>query len=456
MSALASTALLAERFIANRGEGRVASADALPGFERWLAGIDFRQPQDPDSLVEALFDWLGRCGVRNDHPRYFGLFNPPPLAEAVAGDLIAAAVNPQLAVDSHAPAAVRIERRVIAEFAKRIGWQAEAAGMFTSGGSEANHTALLAALAHRYPDWAQSGVRAVGKRPGIYASAQSHLAWIKLARMAGLGADAVRLVPARDGIAMCAEDLAAFIARDEGYDPALIVATAGTTAHGAIDDLGGIADLARKLGVHCHVDAAWAGAVLLEPDAARWLHGIDRADSVTIDAHKWLAVPMGAGMYLGQDRDRLQRAFAVSTDYMPSAAAAQDPYLHSIQWSRRAIGLKLFTALAVRGIEGYAALIRHQIRMGDALRVRLRDNGWEELNRTPLPLVCFAPSNADEATVRALERHVVDSGAAWISTVRLRGKLVLRACITSHETCEADLDALIDALAAARKSATLA
>jgi glutamate/tyrosine decarboxylase-like PLP-dependent enzyme len=454
MSVLATTAWLAERFIDNRGEGRVASAAALPEFERWLAGIDFREPRNPDALAEALFDWLGCCGVRNDHPRYFGLFNPPPLIEAVVGDLIAAAVNPQLAVDSHAPAAARIDRRVIAEFAARIGWRGDCAGMFTSGGSEANHTALLAALAHRYPGWAQSGVRGLDKRPAIYASAQSHLAWVKLARMAGLGANAVRLVPMRDGLAMCAQDLADFIARDDGCDPVLIVATAGTTAHGAIDDLGGIAGLARKLDVHCHVDAAWAGAVLLEPGAAHWLRGIERADSVTIDAHKWLAVPMGAGMYLGQDRDRLQRACAVSTDYMPSAEAARDPYLHSIQWSRRAIGLRLFTALAVLGVEGYAARIRHQIRMGDLLRGRLRESGWEVLNRTPLPLVCFAPPDADDAGVRALERHVVDSGSAWISTVRLRDRLVLRACITSHETGERDLDALLDALAAARRDVT--
>lgn len=456
MSALATSGTMADHFIANRGTGPVSSNAALPAFEHWLAKVDFRQPIELEPLTEALFKWLGSCGVRNDHPRYFGLFNPPPLPESVVGDLIAATINPQLAVDSHAPAATRIERRLIAEFTHLLGWPGDSTGTFTTGGSEANHTALLAALAHRYPEWAVSGVRALRARPAIYASAQAHLAWIKLARMAGLGAEAVRLVPTRDGLAMHADELKACIERDAEYDPVLIVATAGTTAHGAIDDLAGIADFARDTGVHCHVDAAWAGAVLLEPEASHWLCGIGHADSVTIDAHKWLAVPMGAGMYLGRDAGRLQRAFDVSTDYMPSAAAAHDPYLHSIQWSRRFIGLKLFMALAVRGFDGYAALIGRQIRMGDALRERLAREGWDILNQTPLPLVCFAPPSENDEVVRDIERRVVGSGAAWISTVRLGGRLVLRACITSYETGEPDLDALISALAQARRAAVRA
>lgn len=451
MSALTLGALLAERHLADRGKGPVASTDGLPAFEHWLENLDLHQPRDPEPLIEALFDWLTRCGVRVDHPRYFGLFNPPPLPEAIVGDLIAATVNSQLAVDSHAPVAARIERRLISEFTKLIGWTGDSAGMFTSGGSEANHTALLAALAHRYPEWAVSGLYRLGKRPAIYASAQSHLAWIKLARMAGLGQDAVRLVPTRDGLAMRADELASFLARDTAYDPALIVGTAGTTAHGAIDDLPGIADLARDLGVHFHVDAAWAGAALIAPEVASSLAGIERADSVTIDAHKWLAVPMGAGLYLGRDWNCLQRAFDVHTDYMPSAEAEIDPYLHSIQWSRRFIGLKLFMALAARGFDGYAEIIRQQTRMGAVLHDLLEQDDWEILNRTPLPLVCFAPRLGGDEFVRAIEQHVVHSGCAWISTVRLRERLVLRACITSYETDEKDLNALIEGLDKARR-----
>ena len=172
------------------------------------------------------------------------------------------------------------------------------ASSFTSGGSEANHTALLAALAKRHPGWATHGVAGIPDRPSIYVSGQAHLAWIKLARAAGLGSESVRLVPVADGLALDGDTLARFIADDGGRDPLLIVATAGTTAHGAIDDLRGITAVARAHGAHLHVDAAWAGGALLADEGKVLLQGIELADSVTIDPHKWLCVPMGAGMYL--------------------------------------------------------------------------------------------------------------------------------------------------------------
>ncbi|MEO7679376.1 MAG: pyridoxal-dependent decarboxylase, partial [Sphingomonas sp.] len=404
-------------------------------------------PRPIDAVADDLLDMLRHFAVRSDHPRYFGLFNPPALVAAIAGDVVAAAINPQLAVWGHAPAAAEIERKLIDLFGRHVWAGGTAAGTFTSGGSEANATALLAALARRYPDWHRAGLPRSGRRPAVYASAESHLAWIKIARSCGLGSDAVRLVRTADGLRMTGDELDAAIAADAGADPVLVVATAGTTAHGAIDDLAGIAAVGRRHDAHVHVDAAWAGGALLHPERAALFAGIEMADSVTIDPHKWLSVPMGAGLYLARDWGPLAQAFSVSTGYMPSASAERhDNYIHSVQWSRRFIGAKLFTALAVHGIDGYRDLIDRSFRLADRLRTRLQDGGWSVRNDTCLPLVCFVPSDGDDERVQAIATAVIASGAAWISTVRLRDRLVLRACITSHESDAADVDALVDAL----------
>jgi aromatic-L-amino-acid/L-tryptophan decarboxylase len=415
-----------------------------------LDAYDFAVGKPLADVAGDLLDMMERFAVRSDHPRYFGLFNPPALTAGIAGDLVTATVNPQLAVWGHAPAAAEIERKLVRLFGS-FAWPGhETAGTFTSGGSEANLTALLAALANRYPGWKEQGLPRDGRRPAIYVSSESHLAWIKIARMCGLGSDAVRLVPAEDGLRLTGGALARAIEAD-GADPVLLVATAGTTAHGTIDDIEGIVAVGRKYGSHVHVDAAWAGGALIDPARHALFAGLDRADSLTIDPHKWLCVPMGAGLYLARDWRGLEQAFSVATGYMPSASTERhDAYIHSVQWSRRFIGAKLFVALATLGLDGYRAMIARQFALGDRLRARLRGDGWIIRNDTTLPLICFSPDDATDETVRAIEAAVVGSGEAWISTVRLRGRLVLRACIVSFETDESDIDALAKALGVAR------
>lgn len=451
---LKDIAALAADHIERRRDTPVVGKMSEAALAARLAEYDFRSPVPAASAAADLFDLLTGAAVRSDHPRYFGLFNPPALVPAIAGDLIAATVNPQLAVWGHAPAAAEIERKLIALFGSFVWGDCPAAGTFTSGGSEANQTALLAALAKRYPGWSERGLPRGEHRPAIYTSAESHLAWIKIARVSGLGSDAVRLVPTADGLAMTGDELATAIGQDTGREPVLVVATAGTTAHGAIDDLTGLAAVGRAHDAHVHVDAAWAGGALLDPRRRHLFKGIEYADSVTIDPHKWLAVPMGAGLYLARDWTPLATAFGVATGYMPSASVERhDAYIHSLQWSRRFIGAKLFMALAVLGLDGYRDMIDNQFVRAERLRQRLAEDGWLILNDTSLPLVCFVPSNDADVAVQAIERSVVGPGEAWLSTVRLQGRLVLRACITGFETDDSDVDALIALLAAARAEA---
>jgi aromatic-L-amino-acid decarboxylase len=413
--------------------------------------FDFETPVSLVPLLDACGALLREGIVQTSHPRYFGLFNPTPTFAGVLADALVAAFNPQLAVTSHAPAAVAIERRVLSFLADRLGFP-DAVGTFTSGGAEANLTAVLVALERRFPEATEAGLAAVGAQPTLYASTEAHHSLLKAARMTGLGQKAVRSIPPTGGLGLDVAALRKRIVSDRaaGEQAFLVVATAGSTAAGVIDPLPEIADLCEELGVDLHVDAAWAGGACLSPRLCRVLDGIERADSVTIDAHKWLSAPMGAGMFFTRHRDALTKTFRTTANYMPSAEAS-DPYLSSAQWSRRLIGLKLFMSLAAAGRHGYAAQIEHDCELGDRMRARLRQDGWRIVNETPLPVVCFTPGEDDSSErLESIARHIESSGVAWISVAQLAGRPALRACITSYRSTEEDVEALCAALATAR------
>jgi glutamate/tyrosine decarboxylase-like PLP-dependent enzyme len=325
---------------------------------------------------------------------------------------------------------------------------------------EANHTAVLTALVQTFPEFSCRGVRALPAQPVLYVSAEAHHSLLKVARLCGLGTDAVHEIPVEDSLRMNPEVLASRIARDraQGFAPFMVVATAGTTNAGVIDPLAAIANVAAREKLWLHVDAAWGGAAALVPELRPVLEGIERSDSLTFDAHKWLSVPMGAGIYITRHTEILDRTFRTAVRYMPREAAeldVVDPFMHSIQWSRRAIGLKVFLSLAVAGWEGYATAIRQMVVMGALLREQLQASGWQVVNETPLPLCCFIDQRHAEgrsaAYLHAVAMKVVGSGKAWISTTRLANSVpVLRACITNYRTNGEDIAALIAALEEAR------
>jgi glutamate/tyrosine decarboxylase-like PLP-dependent enzyme len=366
-----------------------------------------------------------------------------------------------MAAWSHNPFAAEVERHLIRAFSERFGYaREETDGTFCSGGAEANHTALLTALVHCFPGFAREGVRALSAQPVFYVTNQSHHSFLKAARLCGLGTDAVREVEVDDDSALAVERLASAIKRDRnmGRLPFMVVGTAGTTSAGVIDPLRSIADAANDEQLWFHVDAAWGGAAVLVPELRSFLDGIERADSITFDAHKWLSVPMAAGLYLTRHTKILEQTFSTATSYMPRESeefGAHDPYNHSMQWSRRFIGFKVFLSLAVAGWEGYEAAIRHQTAMGALLREELEASNWKVVNRTPLPVACFVDEKSSEGSeARFLEeiaRDVVMSGKSWISTARMgRDVPVLRACVTNYRTEGEDVRALVEALNEAR------
>jgi len=349
--------------------------------------------------------------------------------------------NPQLATWRTSPAANEIERHTLSWLAAKLGFPETATATFTTGGAEANLSAVIVSMTKAFPDYGTRGLRALPAAPTIYVSRQAHDSFSKIAHMTGLGREALRIVANDSNLKMDLADLARRVAEDRrrGLAPFMVVGTAGTTAAGAIDPLPELAQFCRDEKLWFHVDAAWGGAAIISPRLRRHLEGIERADSITCDAHKWFSVPMGAGMFFCRHTDAMREAFRVETSYMPSKATgpAFDPYTTSVQWSRRFIGLKLFLALAHKGESGYIEMIEHQARMGDVLRDAVQEGGWRVVNRTPLPLVCFT---RDGLSTSGFLATLYERQIAWMSEVRLGdGPPVLRACITSFRTTEADI-----------------
>jgi glutamate/tyrosine decarboxylase-like PLP-dependent enzyme len=406
---------------------------------------DFTKPMALDDVVADVEGMLRTWQVQVTHPRYFGLFNPGVTFASIVADTLVAMYNPQLATWRTSPAANEIERHTLGWLVGKFGLPANTLASFTSGGAEANLSAVTVALTRAFPDYAEGGLCRLARSPTIYLTQEAHHSFEKIAHMTGLGRSALRKVATRQDLKMDPDDLARRVAEDRrsGFAPFMVVGTAGTTTAGVIDPLPQVARVCRSEDLWFHVDAAWGGAAIISPRLRVHLAGISEADSITCDAHKWFSVPMGAGMFFCRHSDAVRAAFRADTSYMPGkmAGSALDPYTTSVQWSRRFTGLKLFLGLAERGESGYIEMIEHQAHMGNVLRESLRRAGWRIVNTTPLPLVCFTREGLVTARFLAAlyERQI-----AWMSEVRFGDSApVLRACITNFRTSERDIDSVV-------------
>lgn len=416
-------------------------------FIRDLAGFDFSEPRSLQAVGEFVSDATAFGSVPMTHPRYFGLFNPAPSYASEWGDRIAAAFNPQLAVWSHAPAPVDIEAHTVTALARRIGFADGASGHFTSGGSEANETAVLCALTRADPRFATEGARSLTGEPALYVSRESHLAWLKIAHRLGIGRRAVRLVETDGTGRMSPSALQDAIDADlnEGAIPVFVASTAGTTNAGMIDPMIEVGEIAAQHGIWHHVDAAWGGALVASAELRSVLDGIERADSVTVDAHKWFATTMGAGIFLCRTPKILSEVFRVSADYMPSNDTTRDPYVTSALWSRRFIGIRLFMNLAVTAWSGYARHVERAVALIDRLRISLQASGWTIANDSPMAILNVIPP-PDLGSPADIVARTQTHGGAWVSLASIERKPTVRICITNGQTDEADIDALHEIL----------
>jgi glutamate/tyrosine decarboxylase-like PLP-dependent enzyme len=411
--------------------------------------FSFEQPLPLGEVVADVERMLRTWQVQVTHPRYFGLYNPSVTLASVVADTLVAMFNSQLANWRTSPAANEMERHTLAWLAEKFGLPSDSIATFTSGGSEANLSAVVVALTWASPEYGEHGLRSLAGDPAIYLTEETHHGFNKIAHMAGLGRRNLRIVATDSNLKMDTDDLQARIAEDRknGLLPFMVIGTGGTTAAGVIDPLAEIARVCKAERLWFHADAAYGGAAIVSPSLRAHLAGIENADSITCDAHKWLSVPMGCGMFFCRHRDSVAQAFRSDVTYMPAKPESEDasttfnPLTHSAQWSRRFIGLKLFMALAEHGETGYAGMLDHQARMGNVLREQLTASGWRIVNETPLPVVCFTREGAvPSQLVAELREHQV----AWMSDAQIGGVPVLRACITSFKTTEKDIEWVVE------------
>ncbi len=414
----------------------------------------FKSSSDFKQSIDHVIKGLEKFSVHTPHPKYFGLFNPRANFSGILADLITAAFNPQMAAWSHSPFANEVEAKVIRDFGLKFGYEANTIdGVFTSGGAEANLTAVLCALNHAFPEYAKNGLMGISNRPIIYCSEEAHHSINKAAKSVGLGYLSVQSIPVDDQLKMDADSLKVKIKQDlaDGNHPFMLIGTAGTTGSGAIDNLIVLSEIANEFKFWYHVDAAYGGGAILHGMLKQHLKGIEKSDSITFDAHKWLSVPMCTSLFVSSHNEILNKTFRITTEYMPKEASeldVVDPFSHSIQWSRRFIGLKLYLSLLFFGWDGYEKVIGHQSEMGNLLQEKLIKNNWTIKNHTPLPVICFTDDSIkdNEKFTKTILKNIIDTGKSWLSIYPIHNISTFRACITNYNTTEQDLDELIEEL----------
>jgi glutamate/tyrosine decarboxylase-like PLP-dependent enzyme len=422
--------------------------------------------EDAERVLEDACAELIAQGFHVPSANYFGLMNPTPAYMAVLAEMLVAALNPQLASLARSQLAARIERETVRWIGQRVGWNKPFDGTFTSGGNEANFSAQAMALAAHFPQTVEDGVAAAGARPVLYTSDEAHHSLDKSAGLLGLGRKALRRIPVDARVQMDCAQLEARIREDRaaGLAPFCVVATAGTTNSGAIDDLTAIAEICRRHKLWFHVDGAYGAAAIFSDRHRDLVRDLELADSITVDPHKWLAMPFAAGVVLTQHPQALQQSFATSTPYMPKksgAAPLLDNFQVSTQWSRRMNSLKLWLTLRVHGRKTYEELINRQLKLAAFFADWVRGSELFELAAPQvLPIVNFrvklpdANKEEQRAAHEAIVHEATRDGRRWISTTLVNGQSVMRMMVISYLTGHQHLEDLMIALTgAARKYA---
>lgn len=396
--------------------------------------------------------------LRPHHPRFLAFIPGAPCWPAVLGDWLCAATNAFAGVWLEASGPAEVELVVLDWFRTWAGLPETTAGVLTGGGSEANLTALVVARDALPP--ADRG-RAV-----LYVSAQRHWSIDRAARIIGLAAEQVRPIAADEAWRMSPPALAAAAAADRGAGrrPWAVVANAGATNTGAIDPLEALAEICERQRLWLHVDGAYGGAAALSPRVRPQLAGIGRADSLTLDPHKWLAQPFEVGCLLVRDGRRLHESFAMRPEYMQDVVPEGDEVNFAdrgIALTRRFRALKVWFSLQVLGEGWFAALIDHGVSLARYAEAALRRAGFEVMSPARLSVVCFraaAPGLAGEGLDRvnlALVEAVRQSGEAFISSTRLGGRVALRFCFVNWRTTADDVDRAIALLRRSQPAAAL-
>jgi glutamate/tyrosine decarboxylase-like PLP-dependent enzyme len=396
-------------------------------------------PTDPQAAIDELFDAILPRGQRADHPRFFARVGSPSNPVSVLADLIGTGHNVFAGSWTGGAGASAIELAVLDWLRAWMGMPDGSEGVLVSGGSVGTLTALAAAAHAREPDRA----RATG-----YISEHTHGAVPRAWRVLGFAPEHLRVVEADRAHRLTDEAVAEQVARDRrrGLEPLTVIATAGTTSTGSVDQLPELADLCEREGLWLHVDGAYgAPARLVRPDV---LHGIERADSLVLDPHKWLFQPYEIGCVLVREPGLLDRAFALEGVYLRDTGGGTVEFRNrSPQLTRGSRALKLWLSLTVFGLDAFKAAIARGIALAEHAEAILNERaGWQVVTPASLAIVCFCREGADDAATDAMVRAAVADGFAAPSTTVLNNRTVARLCTLNPRTTKRDIEETIDLL----------
>ena len=448
---------LAAAFLAESAGGNAAVSTATTPASL-AARFDEPLPRDGRPLAEVLArvrDDIAAESIRLSHPMYLGHQVSAPLPAGIWTEVVASAINNSLAVREMSPAGTVLEAQVIRWMCELAGLGEEAGGTFTSGGTEATFTGLLAARAAALPNAWEEGVGAAP--PVIVCGEHAHYAVSRAAGELGLGMKQVERVPSRN-FRMDTAALERTLGRlsADGRRIMAVVATAGSTATGSFDELADIGALCDARGIWLHVDAAHGASALLSATHRQRLRGIDRARSIAWDPHKMMLLPLSADMVLVRREADLEAAFAQQAPYLFHGAEGRrwDQGTRSFQCSRRFDALKVWVALQRYGADGIAAL--HDLLCDRARELHsaiVAHPAFEALHEPESNIVCFrfvgagADPHLTDDVNRRLREAYNRSGAGWITLTLLEGRPVLRVTVMNPRTERAHLDRLLRGLA---------
>jgi aromatic-L-amino-acid/L-tryptophan decarboxylase len=405
--------------------------------------------QDFSRLLQEIVDHVLPAMVRGDHPGYMAFIPGQGTWPGALGDFIASALNLYGGSWKEGAGPAQLELTVLDWFKQWIGYPASASGTLVSGGSAANMMALACAR--------ESLAGAMADDLIIYMADQAHASMARAARILGFRPDQVRILPVDERFRMRPETLVSAIEADRraGRRPLFVAAAAGSTNTGAIDPLPELATICKQQGVWFHVDAAYGGFAVLTERGRSLLRGIELADSVTLDPHKWLYQPYECGCILIRDGPRLRRAFEIASDYLDEVTSINREVNFvdmGMQLTRMTRALKVWLSIRYFGVDAFRRAIDHSLDLAQRAQRRIEESpAFELLSPASLSVVCFRRrfDDAEDETViearnRALLKGLEATGKAWLSSTRLRGRFTIRICVTNHNTRADQVDWTLD------------
>ena len=422
-----------------------------------------RRGADLESLLRVVDEVISGLSRHNGHPRFFGYVSSPGTPITAVANLLTSTLNINVTSWRSAPAATELERLTIDWLKEMLGYPAEAAGLLVSGGSMANLAALAAARRAKAPgNVVRDGV-AGGCRMRIYVSEEGHFSIFKAAGLLGIGEANVRSIKTDDRLRVDLADLQRVVEEDlrSGHLPFCVVANVGTTATGAIDPLGELAAFARRYDLWLHVDAAYGGFARLAPSARHHFTHIAEADSVALDPHKWLYLPVGCGSVLYKDPAAARAAFSHGAEYTRPIGLENDEAFafwdYGPELSRPFRALALWMLIKFAGAEVLGEAIERNIACARYFAHLVgTSEDFEMLAPVDLSIFCFryAPRGFEGDLDAVNQRVLIElqrNGNSYLSNASVGGRFALRGCVLNYRTTERDMEILLEDVRVAAK-----